>query len=555
MTLREEAVWVGADCRNHHGGDDRLKKEKARKESAEPFVGLVGLGYWGRNILRNLHQMGVLCSACDFDAAVLDLYRNQYPELIFTDSYRDLLKDPAVRAVAIASPAETHYELAARALQAGKDVFVEKPLALTVQEGETLVALAEKKGMVLMVGHILQYHPATIGLKRLIADGVLGQIRYVYSNRLNIGKLRTEENILWSFAPHDISVLLSLVGEDPVRVNAFGEGYLNREIYDTTLTTLEFRNGIKGHIFVSWLHPFKEQKLIVVGSKAMAVFDDMSEEKLFLYPHQIEWKDGKFPVAQKADYQVIKIEGGEPLRRELEHFISCIRQGGKPLTSGQEGLRVLRILEAAEKDLLAKSPRVLSPADSAPHRPDRDYFVQETALVDDQVMIGKGSKIWHFSHILSGSSLGEGCNIGQNVVIGPDVTVGNRCKIQNNVSVYKGVTLEDGVFCGPSMVFTNISNPRAEISKMDQVRPTLVKRGTTIGANATLVCGVTIGTYAFIGAGAVVTKDVPDHALCVGNPSKQIGWACQCGERLPKRLACKACGKKYVKGKAGLTEA
>lgn len=157
------------------------------------------------------------------------------------------------------------------------------------------------------------------------------------------------------------------------------------------------------------------------------------------------------------------------------------------------------------------------------------------------------SKIWRFSHILSGSKIGENCNIGQNVVIGPDVTIGNKCKIQNNVSVYKGVTLEDGVFCGPSMVFTNVYNPRAEIRKIDQARPTLVKKGATIGANATIICGHTIGRYAFIGAGAVVTKDVPDYALMVGNPAKQIGWMCECGERLSNELKCQDCGKVFEK--------
>jgi len=174
-------------------------------------------------------------------------------------------------------------------------------------------------------------------------------------------------------------------------------------------------------------------------------------------------------------------------------------------------------------------------------------FIHETAIVDDNVTIGEKTKIWHFSHILSGSKIGENCNIGQNVVIGPDAIIGNKCKIQNNVSVYKGVTLEDGVFCGPSMVFTNIYNPRAEIGKMDQVRPTLVKKGATLGANCTIVCGHTIGQYAFIGAGAVVTKDVPDHALMAGNPAKQIGWMCQCGEKLDDNLQCMSCKKQYKK--------
>lgn len=181
-----------------------------------------------------------------------------------------------------------------------------------------------------------------------------------------------------------------------------------------------------------------------------------------------------------------------------------------------------------------------------------EYFVHESSYIDENVEIGKGTKIWHFSHILSNSKIGQNCTIGQNVVIGPDVVIGNNCKIQNNVSVYKGVTLEDGVFCGPSMVFTNIYNPRAEIRKMDQVRPTLVKKGATIGANATIICGITIGRYAFIGAAALVNKSVPNYALIVGNPAKQIGWACECGESLSDKLECPACGKRYEKNSDGL---
>ena len=176
-----------------------------------------------------------------------------------------------------------------------------------------------------------------------------------------------------------------------------------------------------------------------------------------------------------------------------------------------------------------------------------EYFVHESAYIDQGCKIGKGTKILHFSHVLSGSEIGKQCNIGQNVVIGPDVIIGNQCKIQNNVSIYKGVTLEDGVFCGPSMVFTNIYNPRAEIRKMDQVRPTLVKKGATLGANSTIICGVALGRYCFIGAGAVVNKNVSDYEIVVGNPAKQVGWACECGEHLPDDLECLECGKKYEK--------
>lgn len=313
------------------------------------FIGLIGLGYWGQNLLRNFHELGVLHTACDASEAVIEAKRRQFPDVTFITKVDEIFSSPGIKAVALAAPAAAHYDLAKRALLAGKDVFVEKPLALTVKQGEEIVALAQERGHVLMVGHILQYHPAVLKLKAMIGAGELGKVRYVYSNRLNIGKLRVEENILWSFAPHDISVILMLLGEEPVNVRAFGGDYVSPGINDVTLTELEFSNGVKGHIFVSWLHPFKEQKLVVVGSAGMAVFDDVSKEKLFFYPHTIAWKDGKIPVAQKADYRVVPVEAGEPLRLELQHFADCVLSRARPRTDGAEGLRVLKILEAAEK--------------------------------------------------------------------------------------------------------------------------------------------------------------------------------------------------------------
>jgi UDP-2-acetamido-3-amino-2,3-dideoxy-glucuronate N-acetyltransferase len=300
----------------------------------------------------------------------------------------------------------------------------------------------------------------------------------------------------------------------------------------------------------------------------MLVFDDTQpiEKKLVHYPHAINWQNGQ-PVPQKAEEIAIDLKDiwEEPLRAECRAFLTAIETNTKPLTSGDEGLKVLKILEISQQSLEQKEKagvdihssvipahHTVIPAKAGIQENNKlneaypDVFIHPTAIIDDNDKIGKGTKIWHFSHILPGTQIGENCNIGQNVVIGPDTTIGNKCKIQNNVSVYKGVTLEDGVFCGPSMVFTNIFNPRAEISKMNQVRPTLVKEGATIGANATIICGHTIGRYAFIGAGAVVTKDVPDHALMVGNPARQSGWACECGEKLANDLQCRVCDKKFT---------
>ena len=317
-------------------------------------IALVGLGYWGKNILRNLYELGYLHTACDLSPEIVAQRKEKFPEINYSDSYEEVLNNEEIKAIAIATPAATHHDFVTKALNAGKDVFVEKPLALTKKEGEELVKLAEEKNRILMVGHILQYHSAVIKLKEMISNGELGKVQYVYSNRLNIGKLRTEENILWSFAPHDISVILMLLEEEPVKISAFGGDYVNPGIYDTTLTTMEFKNGVKGHIFVSWLHPFKEQKLVVVGSKSMVVFDDVSKEKLFLYPHKIEWKEGKIPVAQKADYQVVEFQKAEPLKEEMRHFFECCKERKQPKTDGKEGLRVLNVLETAENVFVKK---------------------------------------------------------------------------------------------------------------------------------------------------------------------------------------------------------
>ncbi len=314
-------------------------------------IGMIGLGYWGKNVLRNLSELDVLHTACDLNEQLIAARQKEYPQVQFTSSPEELIQNPDISAVVISSPAVTHYGIAKQAFLAGKDVFVEKPLALTVAEGEELVRMADDHKRILMVGHILQYHPAVRKLRAMIQGGELGKIQYIYSNRLNIGKLRVEENILWSFAPHDISVILMLLGEEPMSVSSFGGSYLNAPITDVTMTHLEFRNSVKAHIFVSWLHPFKEQKLVVVGSEAMAVFDDQKEDKLFLYSHKIDWKDGKIPVARKAEYQVVPIDKAEPLKEELGHFCMCCEDRKAPLTDGHEGLRVLRILEAAEKSM------------------------------------------------------------------------------------------------------------------------------------------------------------------------------------------------------------
>ena len=517
-------------------------------------IAVIGAGYWGKNLIRNFAELQVLAAICDTDETVLPYFTQHYPECVTTTSPSDVLKDRTIDAVAIATPAETHGRLVREALLAGKDVFVEKPLCLTLEGGQELVALAAAQRRVLMVGHLLWYHPAVLTLKQLIAQGELGRIQYIYSNRLNLGRVRKEENILWSFAPHDLSVILGLLNEMPETVHAQGGNYLQQRIADVTVSLLSFPSGVKAHVFVSWLHPYKEQKLIVVGNQKMAVFDDMEpEHKLVLYPHSIGWKD-QLPVPTKMDAEVVPVAPEEPLRSECAHFLDCVKTRSTPRTDGSEALRVLQVLQLCQKSLETGQVMRRPPETGAPRRP---YMAHESAFIDEGAEIGAGTQIWHVSHVMRGAKIGKNCRIGQNVVIGPNTTIGDGVKIQNNVSVYEGVTLEDAVFCGPSVVFTNVLNPRSEVPRMNELRPTLIRNGASLGANCTVVCGVTVGRYAFVGAGAVVTSDVAAHALVVGNPARRVGWMCQCGTRLTEtkgEMKCAACERCYRNGRSGLVE-
>jgi len=508
------------------------------KVTGDVSVAVIGCGMWGRNLVRTFAGLGHLGAVADADPVVAAATGEEHG--VEARTVDEVVADDDIDAVVIATPARDHAELGLAALDHGKHIFVEKPLALTLLDAERVVARAEATDRVLMVGHLLQYHPAFLALRDLASRGELGALRYLYSNRLNLGRVRREENALWSFAPHDISMILALVGDEPVEVSAQGATFLSPGVPDVTTTHLRFAGGQQAHVFVSWLHPFKEQRLVVVGDRAMAVFDDTLgwEDKLRLYHHSVDLS-GPVPTADRAEGITVPLARAEPLRLECEHFVECVRSRSRPRTDGSEGLRVLRVLARAEESLRGSPPSL------PPSGVDGRDGIHPTAIIDEDVDIGPDTRVWHFSHLLSGTRIGAGCTIGQNVVVGPEVTVGDRCRVQNNVSLYQGVTLEEGVFCGPSAVFTNVHNPRADVSRKDELRPTLVRRGATIGANATIVCGHQIGAFAFVGAGAVVTADVAPHALVVGNPARPIGWMSHDGERLDSDLVCRRSGRRY----------
>ncbi len=514
----------------------------------ERTIAVVGSGYWGKNIVRNFAELGALHTVCDSNSIAL----NQFASLEgvkLESEYAKVLRDDAITGIVLAIPARLHHPMAIAALDAGKDIFVEKPLALTVRDGSEIVEKASAKGRVLLVGHLLEYHPALVALKQLISSGELGKIRYLYSNRLNLGKFRTEENILWSFAPHDIAAILGMLGNElPTEVSAHGGSYLSAGVADVTMSTLTFATEARAHIFVSWLHPFKEQRLVVVGDRKMAEFADTDPaDKLRVYDHHVQWVD-RMPQPVRGEARPIAYPSDEPLRLECQDFLTCIKERTRPRADGAQALKVLKVLAACQASL-QRGGAVVSPQET-----DHDWFAHDTAIVEQPVSVGKNTKIWHFTHVMPESTIGSNSVLGQNVFVGPGVRVGNNVKVENNVSLFNGVELEDDVFCGPSSVFTNVINPRSHVSRKHEFRPTLVKKGASIGANAVIVCGHTIGRYAFIGAGSVVTHDVPDHALMYGNPARQAGWICQCGVKLEGQnasLSCPDCGLHYTISKSG----
>jgi UDP-2-acetamido-3-amino-2,3-dideoxy-glucuronate N-acetyltransferase len=312
---------------------------------------VVGCGHWGKNLVRSFSSLNALSGVYDADARQRSAVSELYPGVVCFDSYESVLGDPDVDAVVIATPAESHYEMAMAAIAAGKDVFVEKPLALEWQDGLEITEAARRRRRILMVGHLLHYHPAVLRLKQLVQTGALGRVEYIYSNRLSMGRIRREENALWSFAPHDISVILAIAGRMPDQVTATGGTYVQPNIADVTVSNLLFSRGTRAHIFVSWLHPFKEQRLVVIGSKQMAVFEDSRpDRKLLLFNKQVELTGNGFEVA-KPQGTAVEFDAAEPLLLECRHFLECVENRREPMTPGEEGVRVLEVLQACQRSL------------------------------------------------------------------------------------------------------------------------------------------------------------------------------------------------------------
>ena len=320
-------------------------------------IGLVGAGYWGKNLVRVFSELGVLKTICDLDKKVLGERKKEHPNLKTTTDFSEILKDKEIKGVVIATPAATHYQLAKKALEGGKDVLVEKPLVLNVKEGNELVKLAQKKKLILMVGHQYFYNPAILKIKELIKKGELGEIEYIFSRRVKFGIFRKVENVFWSFAPHDISTIIDILGM-PKEVIAVGKSYLQKNIQDFVLSSFKFNNNKAGHIFTSWLSPVKEQKITIIGSKKMLVLND-ADKILTLHPYQIERNKNLAPKAKNIGEKVIKFSSKEPLKEEAKHFLDCIKKRKKPETDGAEAIRVLKVLNACQKSINQNGKKIL----------------------------------------------------------------------------------------------------------------------------------------------------------------------------------------------------
>lgn len=507
----------------------RTTEEKAGKK-----ICVIGGGRWGKNHIKTLAGLHCLAAVVETDPVRLGEILKQYPAV---RGFTDLGEAIAERydGYTVASPAETHYAVGKQLLQEGLNVMMEKPMTLTTEQSKALMALEKENGGRLMVGHVLLFHPAIRKIKEVIDSGKIGRLLYMYSNRLNLGTVRTEESVFASFAPHDVSVLDYLAGSHACKIDAKGAKFLQDKIYDSTLTQLEYPGNIHAHIYVSWLHPFKQQLLVVVGNKGMISFDDSSTEKEVLYYNKrIDFENG-IPVKVDEPTCVIPYDMKMPLEEELKYFVEHLDAEIEINNSG-DGYGVVEVLEKVQKQIEKQE----TPETKA----TKEFFIHESSYADDNVVIGKGTKIWHFSHIHKGARIGENCSLGQNVNIGNNVVVGNNVRIQNNVSVYEGVELKDNVFCGPSCVFTNVMTPRAHFPVHGVYQKTVIHEGASLGANCTIVCGHQVGKSALIAAGAVVTHDVGDYALMAGVPARRIGWVCECGSRLPESLVCH-CGRAY----------
>ena len=497
-----------------------------------PFVGVVGAGYWGKNHVKTFFELGVLHTICETDEKIRESMRKLYPSVQISANFSEVISNPQIKAVVIVVPAPFHYDLTKQALEANRHVLVEKPLTLSVEQSKELRDLARQRNLILVSGHLMLFHPAFVKMKELIRDGAIGQVSHVHVKRMGLGIFR-EEDVIWSLGVHDISMLLNLFGI-PSTVSAVGNNItLTRpHVHDYACALLSWREGdVIAKVETSWISNQKEQCFTVVGTRATIVFDDCKDwhEKLVLYG---PFSDAASVVPRAVPStslgrRNISVDRTLPLTGLCDAFSKAVSAGTRILINdASESIDVAAVVLAALKSISTNGSNQKVASNSL------SFFAHPSALVDDETVVGAGTKIWHFSHVMSNCKIGTNCSLGQNVVVHPGSSLGNNCKVQNNVSIYGGVSCGDHVFLGPSMVFTNVKTPRSQFEAHGKWVITRLNDGVSVGANATIVCGTTLGNNCFVGAGAVVCKNVKPFAVVVGNPAKQIGWMGLKGEKI-----------------------
>jgi UDP-2-acetamido-3-amino-2,3-dideoxy-glucuronate N-acetyltransferase len=508
-----------------------------------------GGGYWGNKIIRILKED--VAVIYDTHQATLDGLDEEFSDIPKVTSVDKVWKFSTVKRVVVVTPPHTHYDLIKDALTRGLDVYVEKPLVKSSAEAEELYALSQSLGRVLMVGHVTNYHPTVQVLLDRIRTQRYGSLRKIETQRLGAGFLRTDIDVMWDLGIHDVSVSLRLLKQGGFELDESSVRAMHSKAVglhsDTVFAQANFTNKTIGkeamlEIHTAWHNTGKERILRLVFENALIswdatkVIDDKTQLKV------CEFVNGP-PPAYSILLQEVETEFPSPsstlmpLDTELLHFLDCCKNRSTPLTDGAEGIRVLKFLELVSA-CDSKRSDVARECEKTPVFTDNpnaeEAFVHPTSVVERGAKIGKGTRIWYFCHISKNCCIGDNCNVGQNCYFGEGTVLGNNSKVQNNVSVYDGVVCEDDVFLGPSMVFTNDRNPRS--AHLRPFMKTFVKRGASIGANATIVCGTTLGEFCMVGAGAVVTKDVKPYALVYGNPARQRGWVDKDGNIAEEQL-------------------
>lgn len=440
---------------------------------------VVGCGHWGSNHIREFHDLGVLSCICDTNEILLQKYNHNVNTYT---NFDDALED--CDAVVIALPSNLHFEFAKKALLMNKDVFIEKPMTLNSENAQELIDISKEKCRILMIGHIMVYNQYINKVKDYLSK--IGNIKYIRTTRSNLCIGKNNDNVLWDLAPHDISIIF-----DILNINDYNDVIINycRMTGDDICHISSTFNNIDIDINISRLTLNKESKLEIIGDRGMISFDDCNivNKKLTI----IEFN--------KIQYN-ITIDDIQPLTIECKHFIECCEKRISPRTSGDDGLKIVGFIQRCS--------------------PNKNYYVNPTAIVDHGAKIGNGVKIWHFSHLGPHADIGDNCSIGQNCCI--DTKLGSGCRLQNDIGLCKEIKVGNNVFFGPGCVFTNDKTPRLSGPKKTQFTETIIEDNVSIGSNATIVCGITLGKGCLIGAGSVVVKNVESYSVVVGNPARKI---------------------------------